>query len=219
MTNYFKLSLLTTFIKLSPLTFIRLFSGLIRSKLSAIYVGIGLIGIFGQFNQLLLFFTTFGSMGLVVSLQQQISKNRALKNIIKIKYVKGTILSTQIFCILFLLIFYFIFRNQIITYIFPKNFVYTFYVDCLVVFLPLNILSSNYMEAFFSSYEKYNLYVKSSIILTILLLVFFIPGIIFYGINGMFLNLIIGEILIFFLELFFLKCRSLMDLLMWLYHY
>ena len=120
MTNYFKLSLLTTFIKLSPLTFIRLFSGLIRSKLSAIYVGIGLIGIFGQFNQLLLFFTTFGSMGLVVSLQQQISKNRALKNIIKIKYVKGTILSTQIFCILFLLIFYFIFRNQIITYISQK---------------------------------------------------------------------------------------------------
>jgi O-antigen/teichoic acid export membrane protein len=191
-------------IHVSPLSIIRLACGFLRSKIAAVVVGVAGVGVLGQANQYLLWVTTIGSLGLVNSLMQQVSHHREKDDLQKLKLVKGTIFTSLcIFLCLLTVLSLISFRKLSLFFFDNTNPEFAVLVLIITLAVPLNVLASNYIEGFFTAYHRFDLYVKASSVVTVLSLIFFVPAVYFWKVQGGLISIISGEVLIFFVFLYY----------------
>jgi len=191
-------------IRVSPLSLIRLACGFVRSKIAAVFLGVVGIGLVGEANQFLLLITTLGSLGMANSMMQQMSFYRENNDQIKLKLVNGTVLTSQtLFLLLFVLVSAVTYRS--ITSYFFNSHDNRFSILILIICIssPLNVLASNYVEGFFTAYQRFDLYIKASSIATILSLLFFIPAVYFWRVEGGLISIVIAEVVLFLMFLWY----------------
>ena len=203
-SQYSIIDVVKSAIYVSPLAIIRLLCGFLRSKLSAIIVGVEGVGLLGQANQFLLLVTTLGSLGMVTSFMQQMTRFRELKNTEKLNTLKGTVFLSQLsFMLVFIFAFLFAYLPVTSFFFNSTNSTFSYLILAIVILCPLNVIASNYLEGFFTAYHRYDLYVKASSIVTILSLIIFVPAVIFWKTDGGLFSIIGGEILNFSLFLYY----------------
>lgn len=186
----------------SPLAIIRLGTGFIRSKYAALSLGAAGIGLLSQANLFVLLLTSIGSLGLVNSLMQQVSYHREQDNVTELLKVKGTTLVSQLVLLAILILPLLFFTGPLNEYLFNTRDV-SFRLDMLFLLasIPVTVITSNYIEGFFTAYNRFNLYVRASSYAAILSLALFFPMVYLWGIHGAIIHIWVN---VFILLLFFL---------------
>ena len=194
----------------SPLAIIRLGTGFVRSKYAALSLGAAGIGLLSQANLFVLLFTSIGSLGLVNSLMQQMSYHREQDNVTELLKVKGTTLVSQLLVLAVLILPLVFFTGPLNEYLFnTRDTSYRLDMLFLLAGIPVTVITSNYIEGFFTAYSRFNLYVRASSWAAILSLVLFFPMVYLWGIHGAIIHIWVN---VFILLLFFLYyIRKIVD--------
>ncbi len=189
----------------SKLPITRILVGFGRSKLNAIFLGAAGIGMLSQANNFSIFLISICSLGLVNGLMQRISFNKANGLSKQNKNVQATVLTTQLILlgiIIFTSLFFIPYLNKaIFNSADTKLNIFIFLIIASTVF---SVISANYMEGFFFSYGRYDLYIKASVWATVCSFILFIPCIYFYGIHGGFFTIFINGLFLLLAYLYFL---------------
>lgn len=186
----------------SPLAIIRLGTGFIRSKYAAISLLPAGVGLLSQANLFVTFFTAIGSLGLVNSLMQQMSYHRERNNVTELLKVKGTTLVSQLAVLAVLVLPLVFFTGPLNRYLFNTRDT-SYHLDMLFLLagIPVTVITSNYVEGFFTAYSRFNLYVRASSWAAIVSLLLFFPLVELWGIHGAIIHVWAN---VFVLLLFFL---------------
>lgn len=186
----------------SPVAIIKLGTGFVRSKYAAISIGAAGVGLLSQANLFVTLLATVGSLGLVNSLMQQVSYYRERDNVIELLKVKGTTLVSQLLMLAILVVPLLFLLGPLSGYLFNSGDT-SFNIDLvfLLVSIPVSVITSNYIEGFFTAYGRFNLYVRASSYATILSMLAFFPMVYLWGVHGAIIHVWAN---IFILFLFFL---------------
>jgi O-antigen/teichoic acid export membrane protein len=189
----------------SPLAAIRLGCGFLRSKVSALFLGAAGLGLLGQGNQFLLIITSLGSLGMVNSMMQQISRHRESGDPEMLRKIKSTVLISQCISLAIMVAVLLFTLRQLGFFLFNNTTgTYSGVLVLIICTAPLNVLASNYLEGFFVGYQRFDLYIRASSITAILGLVIFVPCVYWWGVKGGLINIAIGEVTLFVLFLYHL---------------
>lgn len=188
------------------LTVVRIIVGFGRSKLNALILGAAGLGLYSQANYFSLFLTSICSLGLVNGMMQRISYNRERALHEEQKQVQATVLTTQLFLLALVVLSSVLFAGIINKELFngiDKQL--NVLILVLVAGTFFTVLSSNYMEGFFFSYGRYDLYTKASIVATVVGFLLFIPLIYFFGVYGAFASIAVAGLCLFASYLFYIQ--------------
>jgi O-antigen/teichoic acid export membrane protein len=132
------------------LTLVRIIAGFGRSKLNALILGAAGLGLYSQANYLSLFLTSICSLGLVNGMMQRISFNRERARYEEQKQMQATVLTTQLFLLVFAMLLSLLLVGIINKELFSET---DKHLNVLILMLFggsfFTVLSSNYMEGFF----------------------------------------------------------------------
>jgi O-antigen/teichoic acid export membrane protein len=188
------------------LTIVRIIIGFGRSKLNALTLGAAGISLASQANYLSLFLAAACSLGLVNGMMQRMSYTRE-HNLTEYKSdVQSTVLYSQLFLCLISIAIYLLFTQIINKQIFGEaGKTLNVYLIVLVIFVPFSVVSSNYIEGYFFSYGRYELYTRASIWASIVGFVLFIPALYFWGIEGAIVSIGINNAVLFVFYLVYVR--------------
>jgi len=190
----------------SPLAIIRLGTGFVRSKYAALALGAAGVGLLSQANLFFTLLASVGSLGLVNGLMQRMSYYKEQGNVAELLKVKGTTLIAQLLTLAILIVPLLFFIGPLNRYLFNTADT-AFYADMffLLLGIPVSVITSNYIEGFFTAYSRFDLYVKGSSFATILSLLLFFPFVYFWGIHGAIIHIWVNVFILFLLFLYYVK--------------
>lgn len=159
------------------------FFGIIRAKISAIYLGTLGVGVISQLNYLTTSITKFTTLNMGSAVVKNIAANQDNAEITEV--INSTLKTFLILVLFFMLVttsLAVIFSKLLTEFLFGDILYYKFFFISLVSFpfLILNSIPFSILQAF----KDTRSIAKSQIILIVIDLFAFVPLVIFYGING-----------------------------------
>jgi O-antigen/teichoic acid export membrane protein len=164
------------------------------------------VGLLSQANLFATIFTIMGSLGMVNSMMQQVSFLREKKDSQNQSKIQSTVLVSQLI-LSFVITLILLFTTPLLPSILFKNnsSELKYGLICIILSLPLTVVSSNYIEGFFTAYNRFDLYVKASSWATIFGVISFIPAVYYWGILGAMTNVLASAIFLFLFFLYYVS--------------
>lgn len=162
---------------------VHFFLSLVRAKVSAIYLGPLGVGVINQLNYLTISVTKFTTLNMGSAVVKNIASNRESEKIAEI--INSTLKTFIVLVATFAIIsssVTLVFSKFLTTYLFGDLIYAKFFFIAILSFpfLILNSIPYSILQAF----KNTRVIAKSQIILLVLDLVFFVPLVIYFGLNG-----------------------------------
>jgi O-antigen/teichoic acid export membrane protein len=181
---------------------IRLFFGLITSKVMAIFVGPSGMALMGNFRNFVGSFETISTLGFQNGIVKYIAENKAVDK--ELKKQVSTIVISILFVSLILSGLLFVFSDYCNELIFGNNYQYAFIFKAFAFALPWYALSL-ILVSIINGFEKFKSVIYINIIgnfIGLIVSVFFITQ---YKITGALLSIIITPSLMFFISFYYIN--------------
>ncbi|MBK6774159.1 MAG: oligosaccharide flippase family protein [Ignavibacteria bacterium] len=191
---------------LSYSTIISLLSGIIRTKLLAVYLGVNGLGIFSQLTTFFNLLNFIIPLGIPLGLTKFISEKEkedlifiktVYENILKL-FLITSIVSGSVICIF----------SKYISQILLNTQDYYLFVILLGIILPVNVIGF-FFDAYLKGLKQIKLFVRITVISSLVTLVFYFPLVYYFDIAGAILSLFVNSFIVLYLSYSNLKKSGL----------
>jgi O-antigen/teichoic acid export membrane protein len=167
------------------LTIVRIISGFARSKYSALVFGTVGVGLLAQGNQFGMLAITFGSFSMAVGIIARLRANTAPEQLKQRRQICATAFSTQLFLSLVFTAATLIFIKPITLAVFG-DLIHVSKILPLALAIPFGVLASSHIEGITFGFDRYDLYIRASVLATLASVAIFFPLAIKFGLTGAF---------------------------------
>ncbi len=197
-------NIIQKFISGGALGIVRMCAGLIRVKYLTLMVGVAGIGIISQANTFYIFSVAMMTLSMAGGIINRIRDPKRINNSEAKAITQGTAFFTILILIMIYYIFFYFFADDILKKTF-QGYLSMAYLLPALIGLPFHALASGYFEAVFISRDRYNLYVKGSILALILELFSYLIFIYFFALKGAFIALGLSGPIVFCSFMYYLR--------------
>ena len=191
------------FLSGTVLSLARMLVGLFRIKYVAIAFGAAGVGVLSQGTQVQQLAVSIASLSLAAGMIQRMLSGARDQDPEREKRVLATAFCAQMVMMIFGTLIILPFLPQLSELIFDRADMKIHFIFILLS-VPFYVMSSGYIEALFFSLNRFDLYVKSSVVAAVLGLFVFIALVYFAGIYGMFLSFLASGALFLALNIGFI---------------
>lgn len=186
------------------LTVTRLGFGLARTKVAALVIGSAGVGLLAQASQFHLLCVSIASISLSAGVITRVARAREEENREDERLFLGTAWTIQFFLTLILSVISLGFAAEISNWIFGDSSL-KHYIYFLAFSVPLTVLASGYLESYYFISQRYDRYVKASMLASIVGSTLIIIMTVRDGLNGAIVGLFLNAIILASIFMFFTR--------------